>query len=242
MEEINLKDLFNYYISKIFIIIITVCVAILFSIVYGEFVKVPKYKSSSTVVLASTNDKNDNSNGITQNDITINQKLISTYREIIKSRRVLGQVIDNLDLKISVESLSSSVTVTNQQDTDVIKITVTNVKREDAALIANEIAKVFSNEIIKIYNIQNVSIIDNAIEAKAPYNIHTLKDVIIGAMLGFALGCMIIFAIYYFDTTIKNPEEVQNKLGLPILGIVPKVESGKNKRIKKISKKDEGDM
>lgn len=238
MEEINLKDLFNYYISKIFIIIITVCIAVLFSVVYGEFIKVPKYRSSSTVVLASSNDSKNNSNGITQNDITINQKLISTYREIIKSRRVLGQVIDNLELNMSVEQLSGSVTVTSQQDTDVIKISVVNVKREDAAKIANEIAKVFSNEIIKIYNIQNVSIIDTAIEANAPYNIHTLKDAIIFAMLGFVVGCMIIFAIYYFDTTIKSPEEVQTKLGLPILGVVPKVENSKNKRSKK---DDEGD-
>lgn len=233
MEEINLKDLFVYFISKIFIVIITFSVAILLSVVYSEFVKVPMYKSSATVVLASTGENEGNNNGITQNDITINQKLISTYREIIKSRRVLGQVKDNLKLSISTDELSKHVSVTNQTDTDVIKITVSNVKREDAAGIANEIAKVFSNEIVEIYNIKNVSIIDNAIEANAPYNINTIKDAIIAAMLGIVLGCGIIFVMFYFDTTIKNPEEIQTKLGLPLLGVVPRAESNnKNKRNK----------
>jgi len=236
MEEINLKDLFVYFISKIFIVIITFSVAILFSLIYSEFIKVPMYKSSATVVLASSGENEGNNSGITQNDITINQKLIATYREIIKSRRVLGQVIDNLKLDVTPDALSKNVSVTNQTDTDVIKITVSNVKREEAAGIANEIAKVFSNEIVEIYNIKNVSIIDNAIEANAPYNINTIKDAIIAAMLGIVLGCGIIFVMFYFDTTIKNPDEIQSKLGLPLLGIVPRAESNKknikNKRNK----------
>lgn len=229
MEEINLKDLFNYFLSKVFIVIITFSVAILTSVIYSEFIKVPMYKSSATVVLASSGENNNGNNGITQNDITINQKLIATYREIIKSRRVLGQVITNLKLDITPDELSRHITVTNQTETDVIRITVTNVKREESARIANEIAKVFSNEIVEIYNIQNVSIIDTAIEANAPYNIRVAKDAIIAAVLGIVLGCGIIFVMFYFDTTIKNPEEIQSKVGLPLLGIVPLVDEGKKK-------------
>ena len=232
MEEINLKDLFSYCISKLFIVVIALSVSVLVSVIYSEFVKVPKYHSYATVVLATTND-NDDKNGITQNDITINQKLIATYREIIKSRRVLGQVIDNLDLSMSSDELSREVSVTNQTDTDVIKITVSQPKREDAANIANEIAKVFSNEIVEIYNIKNVSIIDPAIESNNPYNINTVKDAIIAAALGMVLGCGVIFVMFYFDTTIKNPEEVQTKLGLPVLGVVPIVDD-KKKKLNKI--------
>lgn len=229
MEEINLKDLLNYYLSKIFIVIIAFCISIFVSVIYSEFIKVPMYKSTSTVVLASAGENNGNNNSITQNDITINQKLIATYREIIKSRRVLGQVITNLKLDITPDELSRSITVTNQAETDVIRISVSHVKREEAAKIANEIAKVFSNEIVDIYNIKNVSIIDTAIEASNPYNINVIKDAIIAAVLGIVLGCGIIFVMFYFDTTIKNPEEIQSKIGLPLLGIVPLVDDKKRK-------------
>jgi len=239
MEEINLKDLFSYFVSKLFIVVITLAVAILVSAIYSECIKVPKYQSYTTIVLTRSGESGENSNGITQNDISLNQKLVSTYREIIKSRRVLGQVIKNLDLDMSVEQLSGMISVTNEEDTELIKISVSCGNKTDAKNIANEIAKVFSNEIVDIYNIKNVSIIDSAIKAKNPYNMNTTKDVVIASLIGIVLGFGMIFIMFYFDTTIKNAEEVQTKLGLPLLGVVPRVEKEKNKRFSLNKKKGE---
>ena len=156
MEEINLKDLFSYFISKILIVVITFLLLVLVSVVNTKFIKVPKYNSSTTIALTINNDSelvNSNSN---LTDITINQKLVPTYRQIIKSRRVLDQVIDNLNLDIKASELSSSISVTNEADTELLKITVSNEDPELAALIADEVAKVFSDEIVDIYNIKNV--------------------------------------------------------------------------------------
>lgn len=240
MEEINLKDLFSYFISKSFIVIITLAVAILVSTIYGEFIKVPMYRSYTTIVLTRSGDTDKNDSSITQNDILLNQKLVATYREIIKSRRVLGQVIENLELDMEVSELSQNISVTNEEDTELIKISVSSVNKEDAKNIANEIAKVFSNEIVDIYNIKNVSIIDTAIEAKTPYNINFVKETVIAALLGVVLGVAIIFVMFYFDTTIKNPEEIQTKIGLPLLGVVPKVESENDKGIIIFNKRKRG--
>lgn len=237
MEEINLKDLFIYAISKIYIVIITFAIAILISVVNSEFIKKPSYSSYTTIVLTTASDNNEESS-ITQNDITINQKLVATYGKIIKSRRVLGQVIDNLELDMSVSELASKVGVSNDADTSLLKITVKSTDKEQAAAIANEIAKVFSGEIVEIYNIKNVSIIDEAIISNTPYNINTIKDAVIAGLVGIVLGCGIIFILFYFDTTIKNPDEVQDKIGLPLLGIVPIVGDTKNlKKIKKNAKR-----
>lgn len=233
MEEINLKDLFTYFLSKIAIIIIIFIIAVSSSIVYSEFFKKPRYNSYTTVVLATSNDEKKDSS-ITQTDININQKLVSTYRQIIKSRRVLGQVIDNLELNMSVSELSQNISVTNETDTELIRITVSSLDKEQAALVANEIAKVFSEEIINIYNIKNVSIIDYAIVSNVPYNINVVKDAIIYGLVGIVAGLGIVFVMFYFDTTIKNPEEIQEKIGLPLLGVVPKFESSKSKSKKKI--------
>lgn len=240
MEEINLKDLFSYFFSKSFIVIITLALAILVSTIYGEFVKVPMYRSYTTIVLTRSGDTDTNDSSITQNDILLNQKLVATYREIIKSRRVLGQVIENLNLDMEVSELSQNISVTNEEDTELIKISVSSVNKEDAKDIANEIAKVFSNEIVDIYNIKNVSIIDTAIVSKTPYNINFVKETVIAALFGLVLGIAIIFVMFYFDTTIKNPEEIQTKIGLPLLGVVPKVESENDKRIKIFNKRKRG--
>ena len=42
--------------------------------------------------------------------------------------------------------------------------------------------------------------------------------------VGLVISCGVIFIRFYFDTSIKTSEEIENKLGLTVLGIVPKVE------------------
>ena len=70
----------------------------------------------------------------------------------------------------------------------------------------------------------NVSVVDKAVASLKPYNVNYLKDNVIYIAIGLVLSCGIIFIKFYFDTTIKTSEEIENKLGLTVIGIVPKVE------------------
>lgn len=220
MEEINLKDLFNYFWSKIIIIILVTLLAVLGGCMYSLYLQKPMYKSSTTIVLTRANDEVENG-GITQNDILLNQKLVSTYREIIKSRRILNQVINNLNLNMDYATLGQEISVTNEKDTELIRISVSDSDPKQAKVIANEIARVFNNEIIEIYSIKNISVIDYAEEATNPYNVNVIKQIVLAGLCGLVLSFGIVFMMFYFDTTIKNVEEVEDKLGLPLLGAVP---------------------
>ena len=95
--------------------------------------------------------------------------------------------------------------------------------------IANEIAKVFKEEITTIYNIENISIVDVAIKAKDAYNVNPLKQYVIGVGSGFLIGSLIITVMFYFDDSIKKPEDIEEKVGLSVLSTVPKYK-GKKKR------------
>ena len=75
----------------------------------------------------------------------------------------------------------------------------------------------------------NVDILDEAIEAKNPYNINVIKQIIIYFMLGFVLAAGILFVIYYFDRTVKSIEQVEQKIKLPILGGVQEYQRGAKK-------------
>lgn len=220
MEEINLKDLFDYFVSKWAIIVIT-CLAFVFvGVIYTAFLKTPMYNSYTTIVLTMNSDSSSNQS-ITQSDITLNKNLISTYRGIMRSHRILNQVINNLNLGVSADELKSNVSVTSDDDTELIKISVNSENSEDAMNIANEIAKVFSNDIQDIYSIKNVSIIDYAEEASNPYNINMVKQVILMFLIGLVLSSAVVFIMFYFDTTVKSTEEIEKKIGLPCLGVVP---------------------
>lgn len=218
MEEIDLKAMFNYFLTKKLYIIIITLVALLLGIVYSNFIQEPMYKSYTTILLTKEND----SSSITSNDITLNRNLVDTYREIVKSRKVVSKVISNLDLDYSVDALNSRISVSSINETEIIKITVVDEDRELAMNIANETAQVFNSEIVKLYNIQNIGIVDEAEIAPVPYNVSVLKQSLIASLIGLVLGIGIVFVMFYFDTTIKSSEEIENKLGLPVIAEIPK--------------------
>ena len=215
MEEINLAEVFDYFKSKILWIIIAIVAILIIGNVYTIITRVPMYESDTTIVLSGNNDSYNST------DSQINQNLIGTYREIIKSRRVLSQVIKNLKLKMSVDELSNNITATSVEDTEIIKITVANEKAKDAQRITDEVAKVFSKEVQDIYNLENVTIIDKADLANKPYNINYVKDNIIYLVIGIVLSFGVVFVMYYFDTSIKSSETIEEKFGLTVIGVVP---------------------
>ena len=94
MEELDLKEIFNLFWNKKIQIILIVAAFTIAGIVYTlGFVK-PLYTSSTTLVLAKIeNQKNQTGDDtITTSDITLNSKLVSTYSELVKSKKVLRTV------------------------------------------------------------------------------------------------------------------------------------------------------
>lgn len=219
MEEINLSEVYSYFKSKILWIILAIVVIVILGNIYTIITRTPMYQSNTTIVLVGESKKEYN-----QSDSLLNQNLIGTYSQIIKSRKVLSQVIENLDLKITTEELSNSITTSSVEETEIIQITVENAKAKDAQKITDEVAKVFAKEIKDIYNLENVTIIDKAELAKSPYNVNYVKDNIIYLVIGIILSFGVVFVMYYFDTSIKSSEVVEEKLGLTVIGIVPKEE------------------
>ncbi len=226
MEEFNISEFIKYYFSLIVIVILFIILGAVGSWYYTDYIQVPMYKSQTSLVLTRAGDS---TGSITQNDISLNKNLVATYREIIKSRRILSNVISNLNLDITEKELSDKVSVTSSNDTELIIISVVDKDSKLARNIANEIAKVFKEEITTIYNIENISIVDVAIKAKDAYNVNPLKQYVIGVGSGFLIGSLIITVMFYFDDSIKKPEDIEEKVGLSVLSTVPKYK-GKKKR------------
>ena len=221
MEEINLKELFDYFVSKWFMIVIAAVAAIVLGSVYTVFFKTPLYNSYTTMVLTTNNENTNINQSITSSDITLNKNLISNYRVIMKSHSILNQVINNLDLNMSTAELKKMVSVTTEDDTEIIRISVNSKDKNVSKDVANEIARVFSNDVARYYSIKNVAIVDYAEVSDNPYNISLLKTVILAMLIGVVLACAVIFVMFYFDTTIKSTDEIEAKIGLPTLGVVP---------------------
>jgi len=220
MEEIDLKEMFDYFLGKISWIIIAVALAVAIGNVYTTFTRVPMYKSTTSLVLVS---ENKDSTSYNTSEQQLNKNLVGTYSEIIKSKTILKEVISNLDLEYSVATLQNRITVSSITNTEIIQITVADPDPKVASKIANQMATVFVNEIPKFYKLNNVTVLDKAEANERPYNVNFIKDNAIYVMIGLVLSCGVIFIFFYFDTTIKTSEEIEKKLGLNVIGIVPKV-------------------
>lgn len=223
-EEIDLKELLTLFWNKKTQIILIVLIFILLGVIYTTgFVK-PKYTSSTTLLLATGNTSS-KTNTITTTDVTLNSKLVSTYSELVKSKKVLRQVIANLNIDVEEEELRKNITVSSVKDTELIEITVSNKNPEYSAQIANEIAKVFSEEVNEIYNINNIHVVDEAEIAENPSNINISKNVIIFAFVGIVISIAYVLVANMLDTTVKSAEEIEKDYGIPVIAAIPLMES-----------------
>ena len=192
--------------------------------VYTFLFVTPKYKSYTSLVLArseSTKENETDTSTITQTDITLNQKLVSTYSELVKSKNVLREVIKNLNINESEENLKDNITVSAVKDTELIQITVTNYYPDRASDIANEIAKVFTKKVGEIYNINNVYIVDEAERANTPYNINHIKDIAIFIAVGLIVSVGYVLISNLLDTTVKSAEDIEKELGVVAIASIP---------------------
>lgn len=226
MDELNLKQLINIIWNGKKYIITIIVLAIFLGIGYSYFLVTPKYEASTTLVLAKAEEKatNEISTGITQTDLNINQNLVSTYRELIRSKTVIREVMENLKIKdLKETTLKNNITVSSVRDTELIEITVKDENPERATNIANEIAKVFTVHVAEIYNINNVHVIDKAETNNIPYNVHHAKDIFVFVLIGVIFSIVSIIIISLLDTTVKTQEDIKKTTGMLILAEIPEI-------------------
>jgi capsular polysaccharide biosynthesis protein len=218
-DTMDLRQIFNIILRRLWIIILVTVVATLSSGIISYFVLEDIYQASTTLMVSKTRD--DQTTNLQYNDILLNQKLVKTYSEVAKSNRVLEKVVEKLELDMSVDALRSKVQVNSVADTEIIRISVEDQDPVFAAELANSIAVVFMGEIGGIMKMDNVQFIDMAKVPKNPIKPRPAMNIAIAAVLGIMVSVFIIFLVEYFDNTIKMPQEIEQRLGLPVLGSVP---------------------
>ena len=230
MEELSLKELLNTFWNKKVIIILIILISIVLGVIYTIGFTEPVYSSSTTLVLTTASTTTATNTTITTTDITLNSKLVSTYSELIKSKNIIRQVIENLNIDLEEENIRKNIRVTSKSNTDVIEITVTYSISEYAAKIANEIAKVFTSIVKELYNIDNIQVVDEAEVSQEPSNINHKKDLIMFGIVGGMVAMLYVLIVTMLDTTIKTADELEKRYKLTVLATIPVCENALQKR------------
>ncbi|NLI11036.1 YveK family protein [Pelotomaculum propionicicum] len=203
------------------VLVLVPVVAMLTSAVISLFILTPVYNSTTTIIVLR--DQMTPFSEITINTLTLNQRLVRTYSELAKSRAVAEEVIKNNNLDYTPEELSSKIQVDLAGDTEILKIKASDSNPEMAALIANGVAQALSGKVQKIINVKNIQVLDPANPSYTPVSPKTFLNIVLAGILGLIITVAIIFVREYLDDTIRNSDEVESYLKLPILGLIPAV-------------------
>ena len=122
-----------------------------------------------------------------------------------------------------------NIKVTSEDDTEVVRISVTNEDPKTAAKIANEIVPVFTALVKETYKIENVQVIDKAEVNNTPSNINHTKDVVIFAFIGIVISVAYVLIANMLDTTIKTADDIEKDFKVHVLAEIPLYEVAEEK-------------
>lgn len=219
-ETISLQELFKTIRKRLSLIALITAIMITISGVVSFVFLTPIYQASTQLLVNQS--KEDSAGQFTAQDIQANLQVINTYSEIIKSPFILSKVIEELDLETTPGALNSKITVNTVQNSQVLKMDVQDPDPAQAVEIANTTAAVFQKEIVSLMNVDNVNILAPAEMAEKPSPIkpNPKLNMAIAAVIGLMIGVGIAFLLEYLDTTMKTEQDIEDVLGVPILGLI----------------------
>ena len=213
--EIDLSQLLKLLKKNIRLIIILALVGIIIAASATTFLISKKYQSQGSVLL-----KADVVNGsLDSTQVNTNKMMVNNYVKLLQCNNIQDQVAKNLN--ITSAEVRSSLSITNTTDTQIIEISSTTVDPGLSKRIVDETISVFTTLIQEKLDVTNVTIVDQPEVNPNPVSPSMVKNVIIGAVAGIVISLGYLLLTYLLDTKIKNGEQAEQYLGVPLLGIVP---------------------
>ena len=201
-----------------------VLVALVFAIAafgYSAFLAKKEYQSTSRIYVVSR--QNQDNNALTNSDLQAGSYLVKDYREIILSQNVLSQAIEELKLDMTPAELSKKISVSVPTDTRILSITAKDGNPKEAARIANGLRNVAAEKIISVTKVSDVTTLDEAEVPQSPSSPNIRRNVLLGFIAGAALMVVLMVVVEVLDDRVKRPEDIEELMGLTLLGIVPDI-------------------
>jgi len=173
------------------------------------------YKAEATLMLSSGQRK------LNTAEMSRNQRMISSYTEIARSKSIMRNVITKLDLDMKPGNVANLVKVTPIDDTEFIKISYMDSNPQKAALLVNEIAREFIIKIKKVMIFENLKIIEKAEVPKAAIPIKRKLIIGVSTILGLMLGIFVVFVMEFFHTKLRKAEDIEKIMGCSVILNIP---------------------
>ncbi|HEM3504423.1 YveK family protein [Streptococcus suis] len=214
--EIDVLFLLKTIWRKKFLILLTAVLTAGLAFVYSSFLVTPQYDATTRIYVVSQNVEA--GAGLTNQELQAGTYLVKDYKEIILSQDVLTQVATELNLN---ENLKEKVSVSIPVDTRIVSISVRDADPNEAARIANSLRTFAAQKIVEVTKVSDVTTLEEAVPAEEPTTPNTKRNILLGLLAGGILATGIILAMEVLDDRVKRPQDVEEVMGLTLLGVVP---------------------
>jgi receptor protein-tyrosine kinase len=199
----------------------------------GAYLVTPRgstYQTNAVIYVGSKNLQIDN--GQLTNQASGVAQIASTFAAMIPSIPIAQKAVQLAGVTgrppaVAVAETKSQVIPT----TNLILVTVTDPDPAMAQKLANGMSEAFVEEIKSFEAPAPVvpgykpsppaSVFEQAPLPFGPLPRNTSRNLIIGALFGLVLSVTVVLLLNYLDVTVRSPEDVERRTGLPVLGSIP---------------------
>ncbi|HEW8637035.1 TPA: capsular biosynthesis protein CpsC [Streptococcus pneumoniae] len=223
--EIDVLQLFRSLWKRKLVILLVAIITSSVAFAYSTFVIKPEFTSTTRIYVV--NRAQGEKSGLTNQDLQAGTYLVKDYREIILSQDVLEEVVSDLKLDLTPKGLANKIKVTVPVDTRIVSISVKDKQPEEASRIANSLREVAAEKIVAVTRVSDVTTLEEARPATTPSSPNVRRNTLFGFLGGAVVTVIAVLLIELLDTRVKRPEDVEDVLQIPLLGLVPDLDKMK---------------
>lgn len=227
-ESIDLRDFFDA-IKKRWQLIVSITLIFTIAVtIISFFVIKPKYESNTLLFVGKDTTENQNQNQQTNaNDIQMYQKLLKTYSTVITTEDLISKAMNDANLDVSSETVLGGLTVTPQTDTQILEIKYVGKDKQQSKDIVEAVTNEFINKSSELVADPNVKVIQEPKVPDSPISPNKKLNISIAFLLGLIVGVGGAVLLEMLDTTFKTKKQLEEIVGLPVLGVIPDTEKVK---------------
>lgn len=225
-EAIRIEDILDILIKRWKMIVLITLILTIFSIGISFFIISPKYEASTKVFIGKENSKiNVQNQPYDYSDIEMYQKLLKTYAEVIQTNDLVEKAVDLESLGLKSQDILKNLKVTPRADTQILELQYTSGDKVLAKDILDSVTNEFIKSSTQLIPNGNVKIIESVKIPEKPVSPNTIMNTAIAFFLGLMVSIGLSCLLEIIDNTFKNKEQMEEVLGLPVLGVIPDFQS-----------------
>lgn len=212
-------------------VVLIVLSFLLISSIYNIFFINKEYEANVKIFIGKQKFKN-----ITETynneEINLYQRLITTYSEVIKSKKLINESIKDSKMNylqdkyenINYDLLMENLTVNPIANTQIIEIKYKSLNPQQSYDLLYSITENLISYSKELYPNVNITILEQVHVNLNQLMNKKLTIIGFGLMLGLIVGIGGIIGVMYLNNTYKNQKSLEEEIGLTVIGVIPKID------------------